>query len=159
MTLVFEYMSQSVSSPAGTRLGAMRASPIVENTPSLPWRAIANWAPGYRPSATWRVTSSDRRSSWRESSPSEDGEADASGIVMISLLSLGSAVLARGKLARVHGLLQELLGIVFPELADLGIRVDHRVLKLAVHPLDLADVDVLDGVAERVHLHRTARRV
>ena len=37
--------------------------------------------------------------------------------------------------------------------------MDDRVLQLAIHPLDLADVDVLDGVAVRVHLHGAARRV
>ena len=46
MTFVFENMSQSVSSPAGTRSGDVRASPKVRKSASLPWRASAIWAPG-----------------------------------------------------------------------------------------------------------------
>src|SRR5262249_32528942 len=73
-----------------------------------------------------------------------------------SLIS-SSAVLARRKIARVDGLLEEVVGIVLPELAHRRERVDHRVLKLAAHPLDLPHVDVLHGVAVAVDGHRAAR--
>src|SRR5947209_4899536 len=70
-----------------------------------------------------------------------------------------SAVLTRRELPRVHGLLQELLRVVLPELAHMRVRVDDGVLQLAADALDLADVDVLRRVAVGVHLHRTAGRV
>src|SRR5438552_12705446 len=54
-----------------------------------------------------------------------------------------SAVLTRRELPRVHGLLQELLRVVLPELAHMRVRVDDGVLQLAADALDLADVDVL----------------
>src|SRR2546427_6098477 len=60
---------------------------------------------------------------------------------------------------RVHGLLEKLLRVVLPELADRRVRMDDRVLQPAAHALHLADVDVLRGVAVRVHLHRATRRV
>jgi hypothetical protein len=47
--------------------------------------------------------------------------------------------------------------LVGPELRDVRIGVDHRVLELAAHPLHLPDVDVLDRIAEVVHLHGPAR--
>src|SRR3989442_13537967 len=59
---------------------------------------------------------------------------------------------------RVHGLLEKLLRVVLPELADRGVRMDDRVLQPAAHALHFADVDVLRGVAVRVHLHGAARR-
>src|SRR3989441_539362 len=70
-----------------------------------------------------------------------------------------SAVLTRRELPRVHGLLQELLRVVLPELAHMRVRVDDGVLQLAAEALDLADVDVLRRVAVSVHLHRAAGRV
>src|SRR5215471_3458876 len=70
-----------------------------------------------------------------------------------------SAVPTRRELAGVHGLLEELLGVVLPELAHRRVGVDHRVLELAVDALDLADVDVLGGVAVGVHLDGAARGV
>src|SRR5439155_17127294 len=48
---------------------------------------MASCAPGYRPSATWRVTSSRRRSSARGSRPTDDGVAAASGLFMSALLT------------------------------------------------------------------------
>src|ERR1700751_1862314 len=51
--------------------------------------------------------------------------------------SLLLAVLARGIVARVEGLLQELLRVVLPELAHRRIGEDHGVLELATHALDL----------------------
>src|SRR5262249_9721902 len=70
-----------------------------------------------------------------------------------------SAVLARREVAVVHGLLQEVLGLVLPELRDGRIGLHDRVPELAVLPLDLADVDVLDRVPVGIELHRTARRI
>src|SRR3989441_889458 len=70
-----------------------------------------------------------------------------------------SAVRTRRELPRVHGLLQELLRVVLPELAHMRVRVDDGVLQLAADALDFADVDVLRRVAVSVHLHRAAGRV
>src|SRR5262249_16765899 len=61
--------------------------------------------------------------------------------------------------ARVERHLQELVGIVFPELAHRRIGQDHRVLKLAAPPLRLALVDVLDGIAPLVDDDRPAGKV
>src|SRR5215470_15872270 len=69
------------------------------------------------------------------------------------------AGLAGRVVAVVHGQLQVLLRLVVPELGDGREGVDHRVLELAVLPLDLAHVDVLDRVAPVVELHRPARSV
>src|ERR1044071_4066912 len=69
------------------------------------------------------------------------------------------AVLAWRIVACVEGLLQELVGIVFPELAHRGIGEDHRVLDLTAYPLHLAHVDVLDGIAPLVDDHGPAREV
>src|SRR5580704_5582216 len=69
------------------------------------------------------------------------------------------AVPAGWVVAVVDGQLQELLGLVGPELRDRGVGLDHRVLQLAVLPLDPAHVDVLDRVAPLVELHRSARGV
>src|SRR2546428_341196 len=70
-----------------------------------------------------------------------------------------SAVPAGRKVARVDRLLQEFFRGVLPELADGRVRVDHRVLQLAVHALDLAYVDVLDRAAVRIHHDGPARRI
>src|SRR5207247_4034502 len=67
------------------------------------------------------------------------------------------AVLARRVVAGVGGVLQELVGPVGPELTHAREGVDDRVLKPAADALDLADVDVLDRVAEVVELHGAAR--
>src|SRR5439155_1386979 len=69
------------------------------------------------------------------------------------------AVLARRVVAGVGGVLQELVGPVGPELAHAREGVDDRVLKPAADALDLADVDVLDRVAEVVEPHGAARGV
>src|SRR3982751_3995105 len=69
------------------------------------------------------------------------------GSVMCESAEIGfmitSAVAAWGKVPGVHGLLQELFGIVLPELAHVRVREDDGVLQHAVHALHLADVDVL----------------
>src|SRR5260370_25899488 len=71
-----------------------------------------------------------------------------------------SAGAAWGHGAAGEGLGQELLRRAFPELRHRGDGEDDGVLQLALavalHP---ADVDVLDGVAVGVELHRSARRV
>src|SRR5437870_8620270 len=59
----------------------------------------------------------------------------------------GSAVFAWGVVTGVHGIFQELFGLEGPELGNAGEGVDHRVLELAAHALDLAHVDVLHGIA------------
>src|SRR5437867_2769882 len=69
------------------------------------------------------------------------------------------AVLARRVVAGVGGVLQELVGPVGPELTHAREGVDDRILKPAADALDLADVDVLDRVAEVVELHGAARGV
>src|ERR1700730_16789567 len=56
-------------------------------------------------------------------------------------------VLRRRPVARIHRVLQELLGLVGPELADVGIGMDDPVDQPAVLALDLADLDVADDVA------------
>src|SRR5215813_14043077 len=61
--------------------------------------------------------------------------------------------------ARVERHLQELVGIVFPELAHCRIGEDHGVLELAAYSLHLAHVDVLDGIAPLVDDDRPAGKV
>src|SRR5262249_4675922 len=58
--------------------------------------------------------------------------------------------------AVVDRVLEELVGIVGPELADVRIGLDHRIDQLAALLLDLADIDVTDHVAVFVEAHRTA---
>src|SRR6266446_281548 len=70
-----------------------------------------------------------------------------------------SAVLARRVVPRVEGLLQELLRVVLPELAHRRVGEDHAVLEMAAHTLDLAHVDVLDGIAPAVDDDGAAREV
>src|SRR5437016_6816183 len=83
----------------------------------------------------------------------------AAGSLMRLGLGPASAELARREVAVVHGLLQEILGLVLPELRDGRVGVNDGVPELAVLLLDLADVDVLDRVAMRVELHRAPWRV
>src|SRR5713226_5040668 len=61
--------------------------------------------------------------------------------------SLGLQIFRRREVARVHRVLQELLRVVGPELAHVGIGVDHAVHQAPVLALHLADVDVADHVA------------
>src|SRR4029434_3710619 len=70
-----------------------------------------------------------------------------------------SAGLGRRIVAVVHGLLQEVVGLVLPELGDVRIGLDDGVPELAVLPLDLADIDVLNRVAVGVELDGPTRRV
>src|SRR6516164_6453672 len=60
---------------------------------------------------------------------------------------------ARPGLAIVDRMLEELVRVVGPELADVGIGLDHGVDELAALLLDLADVDVADHVAVLVEAH------
>src|SRR6476619_7281667 len=75
------------------------------------------------------------------------------------------AEFAGREVAAVDRLLKELVLAVSPELADVGIGLDHRVPELGLvvteHRLllDLLDVDVLHRVAHVVERHRAARRV
>src|SRR5262245_11611419 len=62
----------------------------------------------------------------------------------------------RPGLAIVDRMLEELVRVVGPELADVGIGLDHGVDELAALLLDLADVDVADHVAVLVEAHRAA---
>src|SRR5581483_11394052 len=56
-------------------------------------------------------------------------------------------VLRRRPVARVHRVLQELVGVVGPELAHVRIGLDHRVDQPPLLARHLADVDVADDVA------------
>src|SRR5439155_23187314 len=69
------------------------------------------------------------------------------------------AVLAGRVVPRVERLLEIVLGLVLPELADGRVGGDHGVLQATAHALDLADVNVLDGIALGVHRERPARGV
>src|SRR5882672_12205749 len=73
--------------------------------------------------------------------------------------SLGLQVFRRREVARVHRVLQELLRVVGPELAHVGIGVDHAVHQAPVLALNLADVDVADDVAVLVEPDLAARSV
>src|SRR2546425_11189849 len=64
--------------------------------------------------------------------------------------SLGLQVFRRREVARVHRVLQELLRVVGPELAHVGIGVDHAVHQAPSLALTLADLAVADHVAEFV---------
>src|SRR5262249_60915321 len=59
--------------------------------------------------------------------------------------------------AAVGRKLQELVGLVCPELGNQGIRVQDGVGELAADPLHLEDVHVLRRVAQVVELDRPAR--
>src|SRR5690242_8167796 len=61
--------------------------------------------------------------------------------------------------ARVDGLLEELLFVVGPELTHVMVCLDRLVDQLAVRLFEMADVEVADHVAEVVELDRAARRV
>src|SRR5438094_1839160 len=64
--------------------------------------------------------------------------------------------LHRGVVAVVGRRLEEVLGLVGPELRDHRVGVDDAVLQPAVRLLDLQDVDVLGRVAVLVELDRPA---
>src|SRR3989442_12045532 len=61
--------------------------------------------------------------------------------------SLGLQVLRRREVARVHRVLQELLRLLDPELAHVGVGVDPAFHQASVPALHLSDVDVADDVA------------
>src|SRR5216683_930928 len=65
-----------------------------------------------------------------------------------------SALRAGRVVPRVDGVLQKFLGLEGPKLGDVGKGVDHGVLELAAHALDLPHVDVFDRVAVVVEAHR-----
>src|SRR3954464_9349290 len=68
-------------------------------------------------------------------------------------------ILGRRVVARINRVLQELVLLVGPELADVGIGLDDSVDVAAVLLLDLADVDVADDIAELIEPHRAAQGV
>src|SRR5882724_7654479 len=70
-----------------------------------------------------------------------------------------SALCARRVVPRVDRVLQKVLGLEGPELRDVGEGMNHAVLELAAHALDLTHVDVLDRVAVVVEAHRPAGSV
>src|SRR5262245_46685805 len=68
-------------------------------------------------------------------------------------------VVGRRPVPRVDRVLQEILGLVAPELADVRVGVDylvHQPPELAHH---LADVDISNDIAVRVELHRATAGV
>src|SRR5215207_2280260 len=68
-------------------------------------------------------------------------------------------VLRRRKIARVDGLLEELVLLIGPELADVRVGLDGGVDELAVLALAAAHEHGADHVAEAVESHWTARGV
>src|SRR5262245_47418968 len=70
-----------------------------------------------------------------------------------------ASALHRRIVTRVHGLLQEPLLVVRPELAHVGIRLERRVDELVALPLAPPDVERAHHVAEVVEAKRSARRV
>src|SRR5271157_3630497 len=59
----------------------------------------------------------------------------------------------RGKFPAVDGLLQEFLGLIGPELGNVGIGIDHRILELPADSFYLADINVLDWISIGVQAH------
>src|SRR2546422_990242 len=94
-----------------------------------------------------------------ESRNSRAPSARLFSVWMTQNCSLGLQVLRRRKVARVHRVLQELLRVIRPELAHVGIGVDHAVHQAPVLALHLADVDVADVVAVLVEPDLAARGV
>src|SRR5919108_4788279 len=68
-------------------------------------------------------------------------------------------VLRRRIVARIDRVLEKLVLLIGPELADVGIGLDHRVDVTAVLLLHLADIDVADRIAELVEPQRAAQGV
>src|SRR5713101_6387684 len=68
-------------------------------------------------------------------------------------------ILRRRGVARIDRILQELVLLVGPELADVGIGLDDGVDVFAALLLHLADIAVADHVAELVEPYRAAQRV
>src|SRR6185295_3064126 len=109
------------------------------------------------------IGSKTERSVSRECSSSRSGPRPAwtrSKSERVAVTKRGRLAMPAGReLPRVHRLLEELPGVVGPELAHRGVGLDDRVLKRAPDLLDLADVDVLGRVAVLVDLDRSAGRV
>src|SRR3954470_17506157 len=68
-------------------------------------------------------------------------------------------VFRRRIVARIDRVFQELGLVVGPELADVGIALDHRIDQPAVAARHLSDIDVADRIAEFVELHHAAHGV
>ena len=135
----------SSSSPLSLSLSS---SSLLSSCPAAPLGPMsARRSPGRTASSTPSTARSPPNDLQTASSWSASGSLD------VTLL----AVLAGRIVARVERPLEIVLGLVGPELADAGDRGDHRVLQAAAHALDLAHVDVLDGVAVGVDRDRSAR--
>src|SRR3990172_5177408 len=133
--------------PVGACSPLMRLNSVVLPAPFGPM--IARRSPGW----ISRLTSSTARSPPNAFVTPERLSALA-GATLIAL-----AVLARRDVPAVHGVLHVLVGLVVPELRDIGVGLQHGIPELAVDLLHLADVDVLDRVAVAVELDRPPRRV
>src|SRR5262252_2230611 len=73
--------------------------------------------------------------------------------------SLLLQILRRRKVARIDRLCQKFLFVVGPELAHVGIGLDHRVDEFTVLPFTFANEHGADDVAEMVEMEGAARSV
>src|SRR3989475_29078 len=159
--------SRSLGEPASaSAISSWRCSPCERfrtASPSLAARPTASSTPrGGSRGPTVRLTPSTARSPPNSFESPLRLSATARSVMRLGWsdgLGSASAVLARREVTVVHGLLQEILGPVLPELRDGRVGLNHGVPELAALLLHLADVDVLDRVAIRVELHRAPRRV
>src|SRR6267143_1622260 len=143
---------------------AVRMSFTVRGPSGPCWKRNGPWASPIptRPASVESLTMTsltlvirwvDVRTAWGRGA---DRKYVSSEVTFIARLLAGPA----GRLvAVVHGLLEELFGLVRPELRDGREGVDDGVLQVAALALDLAYVDVLDGVAPGVELDGPARGV
>src|SRR5262249_61610446 len=134
------------------RAPEIRLNSVVFPAPFGPMRARRS--PGRTVSATPSTARRPPKCLLTPSSSRASAAVMASGPARAPL-----AVLAWRIVARIERHLEELVGIVFPELAHRRVGKDHGVLELASHPLHLAHVDVLDGIAPLVDDHRPPRKV
>src|SRR6185437_12347068 len=79
--------------------------------------------------------------------------------LMRRLRGSSSSRFERRVVARIDGLLEELLLVVGPELAHVMVRLDRLIDQLAVRLFEMANVEIADHVAEMVELDRATRRV
>src|SRR5215467_10316346 len=130
----------------------IRLNSVVFPAPFGPMRARRS--PGWTASATPSTARRPPKCLLTRSSSRASATLMASGPARAPL-----AVLAWRIVARIERHLEELVGIVFPELAHRRVGEDHGVLELSSRPLHLAHVDVLDGIAPLVDDHRPSRKV
>src|SRR6266508_5498270 len=86
-------------------------------------------------------------------------QAAKAGLRCALIFALRLEITCRRVVARIDGILQELVLLISPELAHVGIGLDDRVDVSAALLLDLADVGVSDHVAQFIEAHRAADRV